>query len=85
MSDTAIVLFARWIVQTTAANPESKMAGLARSYLSQTERVKALEHLLEKCKGPLEYAYWNVSSVTSRKVKDEILPAIRAALQGTGT
>ncbi len=58
---------------------------VASAYLSQTERVKALEHLLEKCKGPLEYAYWNVSSVTSRKVKDEILPAIRAALQGTGT
>lgn len=30
--------------------------------------------------GPLEYAYRNVSSVTADKVKQQILPAMRAAL-----
>ena len=44
------------------------------------EAAPDLYAALTQAIGPLEYAYRNVSSVTADKVKQKILPAMRAAL-----
>ncbi len=57
---------------------------VATAYLSQTERVKALEEALRYVEPFLAYAWQEGGVRLSRRAK-ECLEKVGAALQGTGT
>ncbi len=77
---------ARTIIKQAEHDPANVMmlgevAPIARSYLSQTERVKALEEAL---RGILDMKMGRGDGVVGDYIED-IHETARAALQGTGT